>query len=70
MGAPDVAGCRVRTGRRARSRPAAGEVEREGAARWELQTTLKNLTKSVAGQPDHGVRAGLQAVLDQLRALL
>jgi len=46
------------------------EVEREGAAQWELKTTLDDLPESVARQTDDDVRAGLQAVLDQLRALL
>ncbi len=46
------------------------EVEREGAAQWELKTTLDDLPASVARQTDDQVRAGLQAVLEHLRELL
>jgi Tetratricopeptide Repeats-Sensor len=48
----------------------AGEVESEGAAKWQLRTTIDDLRASVAAQPDAQVRAGLQAVLDELEALL
>jgi tetratricopeptide repeat protein len=48
----------------------AAEVESEGAARWQLRSTIADLRASVAAQGDRDVRAGLQAVLDQLEALL
>jgi hypothetical protein len=46
------------------------EIEREGAVRWQLESTLKDLKRSVDATADEDVRAGLQAVLDQLRELL
>ena len=47
-----------------------GEIEREGPVRWQLESTLANLTDSVDAQNDEEVRAALQAVLDQLRGLV
>jgi hypothetical protein len=47
-----------------------GEVEREGPTRWHLETTLKDLKASIDASDDADVRAGLQAVLDQLAELL
>lgn len=45
------------------------EVEREGPLRWELESTLTNIRASIASTADEGVRAQLQAVLDQLTEL-
>ncbi|HEY6888107.1 MAG TPA: TRAFs-binding domain-containing protein [Solirubrobacter sp.] len=46
------------------------EVAREGPARWKLETTLADLSASVDARADEEIRAGLKAVLDQLRDLL
>jgi tetratricopeptide repeat protein len=46
------------------------EIEREGPVRWQLESTLADLEGSIDAQQDEGVRAALQAVLDQLRELL
>ena len=46
------------------------EVEAEGPLAWQLDTTLKDLRAAVAAQADPEVKAGLQAVLDQLTELM
>lgn len=46
------------------------EVESEGPAAWKLKTTISDLAASVDGHEDPEVRAGLNAVLKQLHALL
>jgi hypothetical protein len=46
------------------------EVQQEGPGRWQLDSVVGNLRASVAGRRDAEVRAGLQAVLDQLEAML
>ena len=46
------------------------EVERQGPAAWGLKSTIADLKASVDDAADEDVRAGLQAVLDQLTELL
>jgi hypothetical protein len=46
------------------------EVEAEGPETWQLDSTIRNLRTAVAGHDDPEVKAGLQAVLDQLEELL
>jgi hypothetical protein len=46
------------------------QVETEGLVRWQLDSTIERLRASVAAQRDAEVRAGLEAVLEQLEALL
>lgn len=46
------------------------EVEREGPARWKLETTLADLERSVGQQKDPQVRQGLSGLLERLRSSL
>jgi hypothetical protein len=46
------------------------EIERDGPARWELESTLSDLRASVNGQEDETVKAGLQQVQLELEQLL
>jgi len=46
------------------------EVEVEGLAAWKLGSTIGNLRDSIDHHHDANVQAGLQAVLEQLEALL
>ena len=43
------------------------EVRREGAATWNLQTTITDLESDLASQPDDGLRRELKGILDGLR---
>ena len=45
------------------------EVAAEGAAKWELDSTIEDLRRSVQQQQDPNLRAGLQAVLQELEGL-
>jgi hypothetical protein len=45
------------------------EVAREGPGRWQLDSTVADLAASVEAHTDEEVRAGLQAVFEQLRLL-
>jgi hypothetical protein len=51
------------------ARRLADEVEREGAARWRLATTLSDLRHSLEQQADADVRNGLKSVLLRLERL-
>jgi hypothetical protein len=51
------------------ARRLADEVEGEGAARWQLATTLSDLRHSLEQQADPDVRSGLEAVLVRLERL-
>ena len=48
----------------------AKEVEREGAAKWKLETTLKDLERSVQQQTDPQVRHDLADLLARLKSTL
>ena len=48
----------------------ATEVERQGTELWKLDTTIADLADAIALQPDAGLRAELEAVLERLRGLL
>lgn len=44
-------------------------VIEDGAAKWQLDTALKDLAATIASTPDEDVKKGLSAVLDRLKAL-
>jgi hypothetical protein len=46
------------------------EIESEGPDTWMLDSTLKDLRTAVAAKEDPEVKAGLQAVLDQLEEMV
>jgi len=46
------------------------QLLQEGPAAWKLETTLADVEVSVSQAKDAEVRAGLQAVLDKLKALV
>jgi tetratricopeptide (TPR) repeat protein len=52
------------------ARACAREVEREGPARWQLETTIDDLDRSVAQQEDAERRRELGELVDGLRQLL
>jgi len=59
------------SGKFAEAQKVLKEIKREGHAKWKLETTLKDLERSLgAREPNDPVRTAGQPIIDALRALL
>ena len=54
----------------AAAQTALDKLTQEGLANWQLETTLSDLAKSLAQQPDSSTKTQLQDVLADLQDLL
>ncbi|WP_163995398.1 TRAFs-binding domain-containing protein [Pyxidicoccus caerfyrddinensis] len=67
---PTLLGAAFDSGDVEKARSLADEIRDEGAKEWQLESTLSDLEVAVALQPEGAPRAGLTAVLNELKALL
>ncbi|MGE0814051.1 MAG: tetratricopeptide repeat-containing protein [Vicinamibacterales bacterium] len=67
---PTLLGAAFRAGDLAKAQDLAAQVEQEGAAAWQLTSTLDTLRGSLGQTADPQVRAALSAILDQLAGLV